>query len=353
MKVLFKKIALGFAIPSVLLLGACGSGGGETKTNSESPSSDSGIQKRNIKAGAVLQEDHSTGQGLKKFAELVDEKSDGKMTVTPYFSGTLGDEQKMVEATQAGLQEVVISTTPVIQTNVKEFAILDLPFAFDTVEEGAAVMDGAIGQKLMEKLPEHQLVGLAFWENGMRSLTNSKHPVTTAEDFKGLKIRTQQNTAHIDSFKALGANPIPMPYTEVFTAMETKTIDGAENAIPVFASDKFNEVQEYLSLTEHLYSTFAVMVSKKFWDGLSPEEQEIMKEAAIEAREFQRETNRADVEEATKLLMDAGMKLNEVSPEEREKMREIVKPIHESVAKEIGQDLVNQMNEEISKVRGQ
>ncbi|WP_134703021.1 TRAP transporter substrate-binding protein [Ammoniphilus sp. YIM 78166] len=353
MKKWAKNLTISLVIPSLLLLGGCGAGNnaGNASEAGASQEAANSIQKRTVKAGIVLQQDHSTGKGLKKFAELVEQKSGGLMKVQPFYSGQLGDEKKMIEAAQAGMQEVAITTTPPLRANIKEFGIFDLPFVFSNVDEGAAVLDGPVGQKLIDKLPDQNLVGLAYWENGMRSLTNSKHPVASVKDFQGLKIRTQQNEIHLGAFKALGSNPIPMPYTEVFTAMESKTIDGAENALPVFESDKYNEVQEYLSLTEHLYSSFIVLVSKKFWDQLSPEEQKIMEEAAAEARDFQRETNRADVNQSLDNLKAAGMKVNEISPEEKKNMQEAVQPVVDKFAKDLGEELVREMYDEVEKVR--
>jgi len=348
-----KKLAFGLVIPSLLILGGCGTSNSADSSNNEAvlAAADSGIQQRTIKAGIVLTEEHSTGKGLKKFAELVEQKSGGLMKVQGYTSGMLGDEKKMIEAAQAGMQELAITTTPPLLGNIKEFGVFDLPFVFANETEGAAVMDSPVGQKLLDKLPDQGLVGLAYWENGMRSLTNSKHPVASVQDFQDLKIRTQQNEIHLDAFRALGSNPTPMPYTEVFSAMESKTIDGAENALPVFETDKYNEAQEYLSLTEHLYSPFIVLVSKKFWDQLSPEEQKIMEEAAVESRDFQRETNRADVAKALKNLEALGMKVNEISLEERQKMQETVKPVIDKYAKSLGEELVKELYAEVNKVR--
>ncbi|MCF6092410.1 TRAP transporter substrate-binding protein [Microaerobacter geothermalis] len=349
MKKWVKALSMGLIVLSLIVLAGCGSGGKSTETSSEKAAS--GIEERVIKAGIGLNEDHPQGQGLKKFAELVAEKSGGKLKVQNYYSAQLGDDQKMIEALQGGLQEITIPSTSPMVGMIKEFGIFDFPFVFNNEEEADYVLDGPVGQKILEKLPEFGLIGLTYWENGFRNLTNSKRPVATAEDFQGLKIRTMQNKVHLEAFAALGANPTPMPFSEVFTALESKTVDGQENPFATIESNKFYEVQPYLSLTNHVYTPFVFLVSKKFWDQLSEEEQKILRDSAIEAGKYQRELNRKVNGEALERLKSYGMKVNEVSPEEKEKMNEIIKPVIDKFAKEIGEDLVNELYSEVKKAR--
>lgn len=304
-----------------------------------------------IKAGIGLNEDHPQGQALNRFKEIVEEKSGGRIQVRPYFSAQLGDDLKMTEALQAGVQEVTIPSTSPLVGIVPEFGIFDLPFVFDEEEEADAVLDGALGQKILDKLPEHGLVGLTYWENGYRNLTNSRRPVKRAEDFRGLKIRTMQTDVHLDAFKALGSNPTPMPFSEVFTALESGTVDGQENPLATIVSNKFYEVQDYLSLTKHVYTPFVFLVSKSFWDRLSPEDQQLIREAAIEAGKYERELNRKVNAESLEELKKQGIKINEVSPEERERMKQIIQPVIEKYRKKLGEDLVSQLFEEVEKAR--
>nr|WP_234397024.1 TRAP transporter substrate-binding protein [Bacillus massiliglaciei] len=326
-------------------MGGCGGGSTETGNASE------GIQTRVIKAGIGNSESHPQGQGMNKFKELVEEKSGGKMKVQNYFDATLGDDLKMTEALQAGMQEITVPSTSPLVGIIPEYGIYDFPFVFQTSEEAYSVLDGKVGQKLLDKLPDYGLVGLGYWENGFRQLTNSKHPVKTAADFKGLKIRTMQNEVHLDAFEKLGANPSPMAFSEVFTALESHTVDGQENPLATIVTQKYDEVQTNLSLTNHVYTPFVFLVSKKFWDGLSEEEQKILRESAEEARDYQREVNRKDNESALKKLEDAGMEVNEVSEAEREKMKEIVQPVTDKYAEKFGKDLVDEMMAEVEKVR--
>jgi tripartite ATP-independent transporter DctP family solute receptor len=349
MKNWVKRVVISFTVPTLLLLAGCSGGGGSTATSAQPAAS--GIQERTIKAGIGLNEDHPEGQGLKKFAELVSQKSGGKWKVQPFYAAQLGDDKKMTEALQGGLQEITIPSTSPLVGMIKEFGIFDFPFVFNNEKEAHAVLDGPVGKKLLEKLPEHNLIGLGYWENGFRNLTNSKHPVAKPDDFKGLKIRTMQNQVHLEAFQALGANPTPMAFSEVFSALESKTVDGQENPLATIKSNKFNEVQDYLSVTKHVYTPFVFLVSKKFWDKLSTEEQKILQEAAVEAGTYQRELNRAENQKALEELKAAGMQVNEVSKEEMANMQAIIKPVIDKFAKEIGEDLVKEMYDQVMKAR--
>lgn len=359
MKKWVKNLSVSLIISSLLVLTGCGGASGGQKDSNTAPAktadatSTAGdeIREHTIKAGIGLNEDHPQGQGLKKFAELMDQKSGGKMKVQTFFAATLGDDIKMTEALQGGTQEVTVPSSSPLVGIVKEFGIFDFPFVFNNGEEADAVLDGPVGQKVLDKLQEQNLIGLAYWENGFRNLTNSKHAVAKAEDFQGLKIRTMQNKVHLEAFKALGANPTPMAFSEVFTALESKTVDGQENPLATIKSNKFNEVQDYLSLTNHVYTPFVFLVSKKFWDGLNPAEQKIMKEAAVEAGQYERELNRTENAKAIEDLKAAGMKVNEVTPEDSAKMQEIIKPVIDKFAKEFGEDLVKEMFAEVDKAR--
>ncbi|GCL74017.1 MULTISPECIES: TRAP transporter substrate-binding protein [Paenibacillus] len=348
----FKKAMIGITLPSLLVVSACGGGGTATQEAGGQAGGAPAKQTRTLKAGIGLNEDHPQGQGLKKFAELVEQKSGGSMKVQTYFAAQLGDDLKMTNALKSGTQEITIPSTSPLTSMVKEFGVFDYPFVFNNEQEADAVLDGPVGKKLLDMLPQQGLIGLTYWENGFRNLTNSKRPVAAPEDFQGLKIRTLQSKVHIEAFSALGANPTPMPFSEVFSALEGKTVDGQENPLPTIESNKFYEVQKYLSLTNHVYTPFVFLVSKKFWDGLTPDEQKILQEASIEAGKFQREKNREQNKQSLENLKSKGIEVNEVKPEDREKMQEIVKPVLDKFSKDLGEALVKEMYDEVNKVRG-
>jgi tripartite ATP-independent transporter DctP family solute receptor len=202
-------------------------------------------------------------------------------------------------------------------------------------------------------MPERGLVGLAYMEQGYRSITNSKRPITKLEDIQGLKIRTILNPLYIDMLNALGANAVPMPFPELYTALETGTVDGQENPYSTVEASKFDEVQKYFSNTKHIYNSQLLLVSKKFWDSLSDEEKKIVEEAANETRDFQRKVAREMDVKSREALVKNGMQINDISPEEIARMREKIKPVVEKYSAQIGEDLTKQFYAEIEKARAQ
>jgi tripartite ATP-independent transporter DctP family solute receptor len=201
------------------------------------------------------------------------------------------------------------------------------------------VLDGPVGQKVMDKLQEKGLVGLVYWENGFRNLTNNKQPVAKLEDLSGIKLRVMQNDVFLNSFKTLGANAIPLPFSELFTALETKTVDGQENPYNTILSSKFYEVQKYLTVTNHVYSPWIVTVSKKWWDGLSKDEQKVLADAAKKSRDFERQDTRAEAAKALGDLKVKGMQVNELSAAEANRMREKLGAVNASIAANVGEAL--------------
>ena len=309
------------------------------------------VSERNIKFGYSVHETHPLGQGANQFAQLVAEKSGGKIKVKNYPSTQLGSETQMISATQGGVQDMVgVSSAPLVGI-VKEFALFDLPFTFANEKEVDAVVDGPVGTRLFDKLATKGVVGLCFWENGFRHVTNNKRPIAKPDDFKGIKIRTMQNPVYVDMFNTLGANSVPMAWPEVYSALETKAIDGQENPFVIVSTNKINEVQKYLSVTKHGYSPYAVMVGAKLWDKLSPAERTIFKDSCTEARDYQRKLNREEDAKTVAELKARGMLINEVSPEAVAQMKQQLKPVTDKYTKEIGEDLVHQVQSEIEKVR--
>jgi len=333
-----KKIVSLFVIAMmILVLAACGGkekGGGEGEV-------------KTIRAGIGLNDQHPQFKALVKFQEIVEEKTEGKIKVETYHSGQLGDDRSMTEALQIGSQEVTIPSTAPLANFVPEFSIFDFPFLFPNEEVADAVLDGEVGQKILDKLEDQNLVGLAYWENGFRDVTNSKLPIATAADFKGLKLRTMENELHLEAFKALGANPTPMALGELFTAMQQGTVDGQENPVPTIYLQKFYEVQDYVSNTHHIYSPFVFLMSKSFFDGLTEDQQVIVKEAALEAGKYERELNREANKQNLEDLKETGMTYTEITPEARQEMVELVQPTIDKYAEKIGKEAVQEVYDAI------
>lgn len=340
----FMKKTMSALLTSSLVLSLAACGGTTTSTEqrqSAQPAAD-GISQRTIKIGSGATENSPVGQAMVEFKKIVEEKSGGKIKVQTFPSSQLGDDKQMIDALKAGTLEMSTPTTAPLVGTVKDFGIFDLPFTISNAEQADKVLSSPVGQKLLDKLPDHGLIGLTYWEYGFRNLTNKKRPVSKVEDFAGLKIRTQQNNIHIDVFNALGANATPMAYSEVFSGLESGAIDGQENPVGAIEDNKYNEVQKYLSLTNHIYSPIALLMSKKFWDQLSDEEKKIIQDAAVQAGANEKKNVREQAQQSITNLKNAGMEVNEFSEEEKAKAKEIIKPVIEKHTQELDQEIVNE-----------
>ncbi len=309
------------------------------------------IKPRLIRFGYGLNEQSNQGRAVKLFAEHVEKASGGKMKVRDIGAAALGPDTQMQQALIGGAQEMMVGSTATLVGITKEMALWDTPFLIGNPKEADALLDGPIGKKIMDKLQEKGLVGLVYWENGFRNLTNSKRPVAKLEDLEGIKLRVMQNNVFLDSFKTLGANAVPMPFSELFSALETKTVDGQENPYNTILSSKFYEVQKYLSITNHVYSPWIVTVSKKWWDGLSKDEQKILHDAAVASRDYERKDTREEAAKALAELKGKGMQINELSPAEVARMRSKLAAINASIAANIGNDLWQEAQTELAKIR--
>src|SRR3954464_9858379 len=285
------------------------------------------VQERVIKFGHLNNTDHPVSMGVKKFAELLAAKSGGKLKVQEFPASQLGNEMQQQSALQGGVQEMSAPATTLLAGIVKEFGLVDFPFAVANFAQADALLDGPLGQALIARLPEKGLIALGYWDLGFRNVTNSKRPIAKGEDLDGLKIRVIPNPVFLDTFKAFKANPVPMPFGELYGALESKAVDGQENPFAVILSNKFYEVQKFVSATNHVYAANIVLVSKRFWDKLSPAKQKIMNDAASEARGYQRQTSRAAAQKAVAELQSKGMQYNEVPAPEQARMRQTAKAV--------------------------
>lgn len=309
------------------------------------------IKPRLIRFGYGLNEDSNQGRAARFFAEEVAKRSDGKLKVRTFGAATLGPDPQMQNALIGGAQEMMVGSTATLVGTVKEFAVWDVPFLFTNEKEADAVLDGPVGQKLLDSLQAKGLVGLVYWENGFRNLTNSRHKIEKAEDLEGVKLRVMQNPVFIDTFKAAGANAVPLAFAELFTALETKAVDGQENPYTTIVSSKFYEVQKYLTVTNHVYSPWIMTASKVWWDKLSKDEQKILMEAAVASRDFERVDTRAQAQKALDELKAAGMDVTVMPEPEVAKLREKAAPVTQTVINNVGQPLWDEVQAEIKKSR--
>ncbi len=309
------------------------------------------IKPRLIRFGYGLNEQSNQGRAAKVFAEAVEKASGGKMKVRTIGASALGPDVQMQNSLIGGAQEMMVGSTATLVGITKEMALWDTPFLISNAKEADALLDGPIGDKIRNKLPEKGLVGLAYWENGFRNLTNSKRAISKVEDLEGIKLRVMQNNVFLNSFKTLGANAVPMAFSELFSALETNTVDGQENPFNTILSSKFYEVQKYMTVTNHVYSPWIVMASKKWWDQLSKDEQKILSDAAKLSRDFERKDTRDEASRAVADLKAKGMQVNELSPAESARMRDKLTRVYASIGADIGMDLWNEAQAELVKIR--
>ncbi|MDO9194968.1 TRAP transporter substrate-binding protein [Rhodoferax sp.] len=309
------------------------------------------VNEHTIKFATQNPKGHPLVMGMEKFAEIVKTKSAGKIKVNLFPGGVLGGDAPNVSALQGGTLEMVTMNSGILASQVKEFAIFDFPFLFANGKEADAVVDGPFGKKMHARLPEKGIVGLTYWELGFRNMTNNKRAINKVEDFAGLKIRVIPNPINLDWVKALGANPTPMAFPEVYGALESGALDGQENPYSVISANKFYEVQKHLTVTNHVYNPQSVIISKKFWDKLTADEKKLIGDAAVEAGKYERQVARDAAVTALDGLKKAGMQVTELPAAELDKLRDKMRPVIAKYAVTVGQETVQEIQAELAKAR--
>jgi TRAP-type transport system periplasmic protein len=310
------------------------------------------IGKHTFKVSNGAAQDHPVSAGVNAMSACLEAGSDGAMKLRGFYNGQLGDDAEATQSVRSGSIDMVVTGAAAIGGIEPGMSAFELPFMFASDAEVDAVMTGPYFDRLAAKMPEHDLIMLSIWENGFRNATNAKRPINAVDDFKGLNFRVMQNPIFLDTFRRLGANPVPMAFGEVFTALETGAVDGQENPLPLIQATKFYEVQKYLTLTRHAYSPTPVLMSKKIWDGLNGEEQALVQSCATEARTAQVAKSRAVTTEALEELQTEGMEVSELSPAEMDKLRALVAPVYEASMETVGKDNFDALMAELKKVRG-
>ena len=265
-----------------------------------------------LKIGWTNTIDSHYGVGVTTFGDEVAKRTNNRYKLQYFPAGALGGEREMLEAVQLGTQDMIITSTGPVGNFVAETRIVDIPFLFRDYEHARKVLDGPIGQEILTKFPAKGLVAISWMENGFRHVTNSKKPIKTPEDLAGLKIRTMENKVHMEAFKAMGSLPTPMNMNEVFTALQTGTVDGQENPIPVILANKLYTVQKYLSLTSHVYSPAMLIISKGLWDKMSAADKASFQEAAKIALVANRKKVNEDEANGIAVIEKAGTLVNKV-----------------------------------------
>lgn len=307
-------------------------------------------QERTFKYGLNSPEAHPAVAGMKKMAELVAAKSGGKMKLQLFLNGSLGSDQATLSALKGGTVEMAVMNSGILASEVKALEVFDFPFLFANEKEADAIVDGPVGKKMHAALLDKGIVGLAYQELGFRNITTGKRALNKVDDIAGLKLRVIPNAINVDWVKALGANPTPMPFPEVYAALEQGAIDGQENPISVIAANKFWEVQKFVGLTNHQYNPQSVIFSKKVWDTLSAGDRKILEDSALEAAIVQRTAARASVAANLELLKKNGMTVTQFPPAEVTKLRDKMKPVIDKHSAALG-SVVTEVQVELAKLR--
>ena len=308
------------------------------------------VQERTIRWGHLNNTDHPVSLGVQKFAEVLAAKSGGKLKIREFPASQLGNELQQQSAVRGGTQEVFSASTTSLASVVKDLGLFDFPFIVSTFEQATALAEGPFGKAMMDALPEKDIIPLGYWGLGFRNATNSTRPIAKVEDFAGLKLRVIPNPVYLETFKAFKANPVPMAFGELYTALENKTVDGQENPYSVILSNKFYEVQKYVSATNHTFTQNIVIVSKKFWDRLSAEEQKMLRDTYAETLQYQREQTRLAADRSLGELKAKGMQFNEIAPAEYARMQAATKGVVEKFSADYDPAKVKLFNAELARV---
>ena len=296
-----------------------------------------------IKLGYATAPTSHYGVGSTAFCDEVEKRTSGRYKCQQFPNSALGGEREMIEAVQLGTLDVVNTSTGPIGNFVPDVNIVDIPFLFRDYDHARKTLDGPIGQELLAKFPAKGLIAIAWTENGFRHMTNSKRPINSPDDVKGLKIRTMQNKVHIQAFQSIGIQPTPMAFPELFTALQQGTVDGEENPIPVILSAKFAQVQKHLSLTGHVYSPALLIVSPALWNKLSDADKAAFREAGKAASAAQRKKVNDDERDGIAQLRAAGMEV--VTNVDGTAFRNAMSPVFREFSKQYGADNIKRIQD--------
>jgi C4-dicarboxylate-binding protein DctP len=320
---------------AVVMMAACG----RPSTSSGSEGED---KTYTIRIAHLVPEEQSSHVAAETFKEKLEKESDGRLKVELYPNGQLyGSDREAIEAVQLGNIEMTIPAVAPLASFNEKFMVFDLPFLFNNNEAAYKALDGELGQELLKDLEENNIKGLVFGENGFRHMSNNKGPIESPEDIEGQKFRTLENPLHTDTFKAFGANASPFAFGELYTALQQGTYDAMECPVSLYYTNKFYEVQDYLSMTGHVYAATALLMNNDFYNELPEDLQKLVTEASEEFREEQRGLAQKQDVEFLEKLKENGMQVNELTDEQRDKFRDAASSVYDKYVDRIGQDLVD------------
>lgn len=329
-----KIIMLTVVTMFVILLAAC----------SDSSSGEGNGESTTIKLAHSGSETHQYHIAAEKFKELVDEKTDGELQIEIHPNATLGSEADVIEQVIGGSVEMTtVAADSSFANTVPEMNVFGIPYLFTDREHVYSVLDGEIGNDLLEMTSENSLKGLGYWEVGFRHLTNNQREIVTPADAEGLKVRVQPAPVWETHMKAIGVSPTPVAFNELYSALDQGVVDGQENPLPTINSMKFYEVQKYVSLTSHTYSPAIVVMNESFFDGLSEDHKEAVQSAVKETTDYQRQFLADKEEEIIETLKENDVTITEP---DREAFREATKNVKDAVSEEVPQELIDRIKEQ-------
>lgn len=301
--------------------------------------------------GYGLAEDSNQGRAARVFAEAALRGTAGRVTVEVIGNTRHGTDAKLQAATAEGTLELGVTSTATLVEWVPELALLDAPFLFANTAEADAVLDGPIGDQLRAKLRPRGLVGLVFWENGFRHLTNSVRPIRRLEDFDGLRIRVMQNPIALETFDRLGARARPLPFDKLYEALRSREFDAQENPLANILQSRLHEVQKYLTLSRHVYSAWILIANARWWDALPPSDQAALTAAATASRDYERTDTRVRTALALRDLKKAGLEVNELNLVEATRISNRLNQVYGHIGPRVGLPLLVQAQAQLAELR--
>ena len=292
-----------------------------------------------IKIGHGANENYHMHRALLHFQELLEKGSNGEIEVRIFPSSQLGPDREMIESVQTGVIEIAVPPSSFFAGWDPSFAVIELPYMYPSKDVALKVLNGPAGDEMLKRLEAQYLVGLGWLENGLRHVTNNVRSIQSPEDFSGIKLRTMKVPAHVDTFKTLGANPTPMNFGEVYSGLQQGVIDGQENPIALIDAQRFYEVQKYMSLTGHVFTTYIPVISKTFFDGLSAEYQTLLRESMQKAADYQQELVNNEESKQLEKIKKSGVEVVEPSEEQLMALQELTESVRAKYREPIGEQV--------------
>ncbi|MER2010222.1 DctP family TRAP transporter solute-binding subunit [Solibacillus sp. FSL W7-1472] len=338
-----KKLKLLLLTLGIIILAACGDEG----TSIETSASGEQVYKLKVAHSSAATDDRLENS-LQEFKKSIEEKSNGRIIIETYPNSQLGAERETLEGVQNGSIEMAVISTGPFSGFSKSMMVLDLPYLFKNGEEAFEVLDGDFGDKLFDNLLEETgLRGLAWGENGVRHMANNSRKIVTPEDVEGLKIRTQENQAHMDMIKAFGGGPTPIAFNELYSSLQQGVIDGYENPFSLIVGMKFYEVTKHLTLTSHVYGVYGFVINDDVYSSLPADLQELLEEETDKWAVIEREMNQQQEEAGRKVMEEHGVEITELTDEQYNAFRDLAAPVVESYRDVVGADVYDLLMEKL------